>query len=285
MSNISYSQYVTYKECQYKFKLLYIDKIKTAPGNIHLIFGSALHETLQKYLEILYNESIKKSDGFDFSTFLQNSMINNFKKCGENIKDYVTVDEMSEYYNDGLEILMWFKKHRADYFIKKNYELVGCEVELLSKISENLNFHGYIDIVIKDIINNKYTIIDFKKSYRGWSENQTKSDNKRLQLQLYKYYYSKQFNVPLENIDVEFMIFKQKIFINDSLQYAPKRIQRVYPPSSERTLKNVIKSFNDDIEIIFNKDGSYNQNLTFNKNNKNCKYCPLLNNHCDGKNG
>ena len=57
MSRISYSQISMYNECPFKWKLNYVDKLSIRESNIHLIFGTAMHEVLQTYLEIMYYET------------------------------------------------------------------------------------------------------------------------------------------------------------------------------------------------------------------------------------
>ena len=54
---VSYTQLSLWLECPHKWKLMYIDKLKQPP-NIHLAFGSAMHESLQEYFELMYNKSI-----------------------------------------------------------------------------------------------------------------------------------------------------------------------------------------------------------------------------------
>ena len=51
-----------YNQCPHKWKLNYIDNLRQFGGNIHTIFGSAMHEVLQKYLEIMYYDTVKTAD-------------------------------------------------------------------------------------------------------------------------------------------------------------------------------------------------------------------------------
>ena len=37
------------------YKLNYIDKLGISNANIHLIFGSAMHEVVQHFLDVMYN--------------------------------------------------------------------------------------------------------------------------------------------------------------------------------------------------------------------------------------
>ena len=47
MAKISYSQLSLYTNCPHQWKLRYIDKITESESNIYLVFGTAMHETLQ----------------------------------------------------------------------------------------------------------------------------------------------------------------------------------------------------------------------------------------------
>ena len=58
MGRISYSQISMYSECPLHWKLNYVDKLKMFEHNIHLIFGSAMHEVLQTYLTVMYNDTM-----------------------------------------------------------------------------------------------------------------------------------------------------------------------------------------------------------------------------------
>ena len=50
---ISYSQINMYKGCPKQWKLTYLDGIKEFIPNMFLVFGTAMHEVLQKYLDYL----------------------------------------------------------------------------------------------------------------------------------------------------------------------------------------------------------------------------------------
>ena len=96
--------------------------------------------------------------------------------------------------------------------------------------------------------------------------------------QLYKIFYSKQFGVKVEDIDVEFIILKQKVY-NNPLGYKAKHIQRVVPPTGSTTMKKVLYDFNTFIDSVF-IDGKYNTEREYIKvpNDSNCKYCPFNDN-------
>jgi hypothetical protein len=66
--NISYSQLSMYDQCPKKWALQYRDGHKISEQSIHMVFGTALHETLQMYLDTIYNESGVAADGLDLET-------------------------------------------------------------------------------------------------------------------------------------------------------------------------------------------------------------------------
>ena len=67
MNRISYSQYSQWVVCPYKWKLNYIDKLRQFTDNIHTLFGTSMHEVLQKYLAVMYADSIKTANDIDLT--------------------------------------------------------------------------------------------------------------------------------------------------------------------------------------------------------------------------
>ena len=59
MKRISYSQYSQWDVCPWKWKLNYVDKLSTFTDNIHTLFGTSMHEVLQTYLTVMYEDTIK----------------------------------------------------------------------------------------------------------------------------------------------------------------------------------------------------------------------------------
>ena len=78
MKSISHSQFTSYNECNLKWKLRYIDKLSLSGGNIHTLFGSAMHTVLQEYLVTMYNKSIVEADKLDLESMLKDEMIKEF---------------------------------------------------------------------------------------------------------------------------------------------------------------------------------------------------------------
>jgi len=284
-NKISYSQYTMYANCPRQWKLNYIDKLSEYTQSIHTLFGTAFHETLQAYLAIMYDESAASADKEDWNEILKNFMSKGYRKAMAMGQDpnFTNAAEMGEFYEHGVEILDFIFKRRGVYFQKKNHELIGVEIPLNVKmdVNENIKFKGFIDLIIKDKRDNTYKIIDIKTSTMGWNKYQKADKTKTAQLVLYKSYYAKQFNVPVDNIRVEYFIVKRKLYEN--MDFPQKRVQLFQPASGKPTMNKVNSSVDEFVRNAFNRDGSYNIEREYpsiaGKNKKNCKWCDFKDNY------
>ena len=137
-------------------------------------------------------------------------------------------------------------------------------------------FQGYLDIVMYHEPTNTIKIIDIKTSRQGWSKKEKSDENKQFQLILYKKYFSETYNLPVENIEIEFMIVKRKIF--ESEQFIIKRVQLFKPASGKVKLNKVSKSIDEFIEQAFDRNG-YKDVEHQPRINNNCKWCPFHKTH------
>ena len=273
MNRISYSQLSMFSECPHKWKLNYIDKLRVSEPSIHLLFGTAMHEVIQKYLDVMYQYTAKRADMLNLKRTLQEKMVEQFNIDKENYgKEPCTKEELKEFFQDGCDILDFFKKRRGDYFSKKGYELIGCEVPVEMGLQKNLTWVGYLDIVMKDTIHDRIKIYDIKTSTMGWNKWMKADDNKTQQLLLYKQFYSKQYNHPMDKIDVEYFIVKRKLYEN--AKFPQKRVQKFIPASGTVSMNKVAKKLTKFIDEAFNEDGTHTKNeLQPTPSKKACKWC------------
>ena len=81
-----------------------------------------MHEVLQKYLEVMYFDKVKTADMLNLERSLQEKMIEQFNIDKEAYgKDPCTKEQLQEFFQDGCNILDFFKKHRGEHFSKKGY--------------------------------------------------------------------------------------------------------------------------------------------------------------------
>ena len=279
---ISYSQWSMYERCPLNWKLAYIDGLAPFQSSIDTVFGTAFHETLQYYLTVLYTESVKKADLLPLPEILKNKLREEYLRCvtENNNEHFSNPLQLAEYWQDGIAILDWFKKKRAAYFSTKNYELVGIEMELCVPASEkndSVYWYGFIDVVIRNTETNTIIVYDIKTSRNGWNAYAKADSIKLAQLIAYKIYFSKQFGMPIDNIDVEFFIVKRKI-IEESM-FPQKRIQIIRPAAGTVTRKKIQKQIDAFVENCFDAEGNKNASGIYyavaGKGSKNCKYCPF----------
>ena len=273
MGRISWSQFQTWSTCPYKWKLNYIDKNRIWTDSIHTIYGKAFHDTLEHYLFVMYNESIKKADEIDLPNMLVDKVKEHYIKGVKNAKGkhFSTQSELTEFCVQGAKGLTWFKKHRDQYFQKKNWELLGIEVELDTQY-KTVNVLGYIDVLLRNTKTGKIKVIDLKTSTRGWKREKT-DPMKKGQLLFYKKFIAEKYNIPEDMVTVEFIIVKRMVWENSD--FPTKYIQRFEPPSGKISLNRTFKNIDIFISECFNQDGSYRIDTEYRKlgvNNK-CKWC------------
>ena len=273
MARISYSQLSMFNECPQRWKLNYVDKLSISESNIYLVFGTAMHEVIQTYLDIMYNNSVKNAEKLDLNKMLFDNMCEEFKKAKEQDgKPPCTKEEISEFFQDGVEILNFIKSKRNQYFQKRDYELIGCEVPIDLKLKKNVGFIGYLDLVILHKPTNTLKIIDIKTSTRGWNKYQKADKNKTQQLLLYKQFYAEQYNHPIENIEIEYFIVKRKLWENTD--FPQKRVQKFVPASGKPSMNKVIKGLDLFLDVAFDNEGKHNTDKIFAlPSKKACKWC------------
>ena len=273
MARISYSQLSMFNDCPLRWKLNYVDKLSISESNIYLVFGTAMHEVIQTYLDIMYNNSVKNAEKLDLNKMLFDNMCEEFKKAKQQDgKAPCTKEEISEFFQDGIEILNFVKSKRNQYFQKRDYELIGCEVPIDLKLKKNVGFIGYLDLVILHKPTNTLKIIDIKTSTRGWNKYQKADKNKTQQLLLYKQFYAEQYNHPIDKIEIEYFIVKRKLWENTD--FPQKRVQKFVPASGKPSMNKVIKGLNLFLDVAFDDEGKHNTEKIFAlPSKKACRWC------------
>lgn len=272
--SVSYSQFSMWSSCPHKWYLTYVENKQPYQASIHTVFGTAFHETLQEYITVMYNESGAAADRMDLVALFQSKFAEvyskEYKAAGAH---FSSPQEMGEFYEDAVAILDWIKKNRNKIFTIRKMRLLGIELPLLLKVQNNLFYKAFIDFALYDEDLNKIYIYDIKTSTRGWSDNDKRDDSKISQVLLYKQYFAQQFDVDVEEIEVEFFIVKRKIW--EQSEYPIPRVQSFKPASGKVKRKQAIDNFQFFINDCFDQVGkpqikSYIKNV----GEKSCKWCP-----------
>ena len=274
---ISYSQFSMYQSCPHKWALQYRDGHYDESPSIHFTFGTAMHETIQEWLTIMYEESATKADNINLEELFQSKFINLYQEEYKKNKEthYSSPEELREFFDDGVAILDFLKKKRNLYFKKSGWHLLGVELPILLNLGNNIMYKGYIDLALYDEKNNKFHIYDIKTSTKGWGDKEKKDETKQMQVVFYKKFFSELYNVPLENIDVEFFILRRKIWENTD--YNIVRIQQYKPAAGRNKLSKAQKLLDNFINECFDSKGKplakeHNKIVS-----SMCKWCPFNN--------
>ena len=286
MAKVSFSQFSTWSSCPQQYKLRYIDKLGESSANIHTIFGTAMHETIQHFLSVMYGVSKKQAEEIDTNKLLLDWMRKEYIKETEKLSSgtICTQLELEEFYGDGRRILEWFKKKLDKFYTKTGFELVGIEIPLNAPIKEGVHLIGFIDIVMRDLSTGEIIIIDLKTSTMGWNKYQKADKLKNAQIIIYKKYYSELFNVPLDKIKVEYQIMRRKM--PEEAPFPIPYVSKHIPASGKPTVNKVYGEFMEFVNSVFDDEGKF-RDVPFPKNpgerKKNCKFCEFgARGLCDG---
>ena len=267
--HISFSEIKNWKECPYRHKLLYIDKIESFEESPYLHFGTAVHAGCESLIET--------------KTVDENKILTEMKDAWKKA-DFENPEWYSKqpgwYKHEPVETWEnWAKNTWGDVLEFLNTEFPGWSCfnaeedlyENIPEIEKPLYFKGFIDGVLKVPkkrgAGHVYWIIDWKTAGpRGWSRDKKQDLGMTAQLILYKYFWSMKHNIPLKDIRCGFILLKRGS--------KPGKICSLVPVSvGDKTLNKGVKLMKNMISTV--RKGMYL------KNRNSCQYCPFLNTeHC-----
>ena len=257
---ISFSELTTYLSCHYKWKLSYVDYIESSQS-VHLAYGSAIHSGLESFWTTNGSNLLAAQQLFEKT----------FKDSVSTAKYEITINTYNDFLSSGKELLSLFFYSNLYKTQKHRYTLIAVEKQIYSKIAEvnglPLYFNGYIDLILYDHQFDKYIIIDFKTTTRGWSRDQRKDPLKTLQLTFYKKFLSEELNIDNKRITCLFIL----------LETNRKVIEEVEIDITQTSLDTATSLLMKSVDMM------YNQNMIQFKNNKSCNnFCSFNNSpFCD----
>ena len=257
--HISYSSISTYNKCPKLWEMQYLRGEIPFKQNIYTCFGTAMHETVQTWLEIMYHDKVKNAKELDKHKLLYENMIKSYKqgKAQNGHEHFSTQDELTKFWIEGKHILDFLEKKRGGYFSTKNMQLAGIETLLYQEIRPGVMFKGLVDLVFYHPNTDRWTIMDIKTSTAGWRDAQKKNPNLTAQVILYREFFAKQFGIDKDKIDVEFFILKRRVPADAEFASMQKRVQQFRPSSGPRKTKEIINSMNKMISEVLDEDGNF----------------------------
>jgi len=263
-------------DCPLQWKLTYVDKVLPREDSIHAVFGSAMHDTIQSWLDILFNKSKVMARTVDLEDVLKANLIKRFEESiiEENGQKIFVCDKptLKEFFEDGKHILRYIQEHSEKFFPTAEWTLEGIEVPLNLKVRDKLLFRGYLDIILRHKLTGLIRIVDLKTSTKGWNKWAKKDKSKTNQLLIYKRYYSEKFNVNEDWIDVEFLILKRKLF--EGSPYPIPRISSFVPANKTAAVKKAMNEFESFLNGAEKVYADHTIEVTATPSKSACRFCP-----------
>lgn len=161
----SYSAISTYLQCSLKYFFRYIEKIESELTSKNLVFGSAIHSTLNMLAsKRMTNQSIPSEEIKNYYEL----EFENQRCCGKNI-DFESPEEANELKNKGLEMIQAYLAQWADKKIVGHDQAFSLEIPGMSK-----PVIGAYDLVIEEKGNT--TIVDWKTAAKKWADDKADKD-------------------------------------------------------------------------------------------------------------
>jgi hypothetical protein len=145
---VSYSQYATWRNCQYQWYLNYAQGNYIYEPSIFTVFGTAIHNTLQSYLTKVYTVSNKKADEQDWEQFFKDDFMEEYKKQLKETQKQNTNEEIYKL-KEKIESLRYGKK------ITQNEVIVDYKEEYYKLLNK---YHRLIRLIEIDVIINNEII-------------------------------------------------------------------------------------------------------------------------------
>lgn len=275
-NKVSFSQYTVWANCPEAWRLKYVEKHRLDDASIHTVFGTAMHETIQSWLDILFNKSEVVARSVELDESLKQNLYKEFKnntreEDGRKVfpSDRATLEE---FYHQGTEILSYIQLNHKKLFPTYKVKLIAVEFPLEVEVRKNVWFVGFADIVTYDEATGIYTVYDLKTSTKGWSDYQKKDKVKISQLLLYKKFVAEHFGVPLERVRVEYVILKR--ILPENSQFPIPRVSPFEPSHGKPSVTAAWKGFQDFLDDCFDEEGNKKTDTIKHKASKSaCKYC------------
>ena len=215
--HISYSEVRSWKECPYRHKLAYVDKIDTFEESPYLDYGTLLHEQIENFLNgNQFNFSKLESDlrkawdekGFDSEEYISKQAAHR-KSNGWKPKPHVYIDEWVEWAKNSLEELPSYLDETFP-----DWKIISAEEQLYEEIlGHNIKYKGFIDAILECTGprgKKEYWILDWKTANSGgWYKDKKRDFLTQAQISSYKMFWRKKKNLGIREIKCGFVLLKR----------------------------------------------------------------------------
>lgn len=267
--HVSYSEVRNWKECPFRHKLIYIDKMVKDEPSPYLSFGTAVHAALEDYLETkemntsIATDQIKEEwqkHGFDSPEWIQ-SQADHRASEGWRPKPHNYLDEWLEWAENSLNDIPKFLDSEFD-----EWETISAEEELYEFVDGyDIFFKGFIDALLKVKIKGKeyYYVIDWKTAGdKGWYASKRRDILTWAQIALYKSFWMRKNNLDTKQVKCGFVLLKRGAKPGNTCELVKVSVG----PKAEQNALSIMRSM---VKTV--RRGIYL------KNRNSCRFCEFKN--------
>ena len=236
----SYSRMSTFENSKYEYYLRYIKRAKADKTNVYLIIGGGLHDLLEKY-------------------YIEDMTMEEFKEEWNEVLDQIDLLDLRFHVDDDKNEKRKKKylkqlRHYGENFIPTEGTIIPeLPVELVLELDsgEREIFVGFIDMLKIEMREGKmhYTVMDYKSSTKFGGKAMLK---KAEQLYLYAQAIMDMYNVPVEQVHIEYdflkyvgIKYRQK---NKKIKETQSSRHKVVDKISSDATRRMTNDFDYDIE-------------------------------------
>ena len=214
--HVSYSEIRNWKECPFRHKLIYIDKMVKDEPSPYLSYGTAVHAALEDYLETkqmntsIATDQIKEEwqkHGFDSPEWIK-AQADHRASEGWKPKAHNYLGEWLEWAENSLNDIPKFLDSEFD-----EWETVSAEEELYEFVEGcDIFFKGFIDALLKVKIKGKeyYYVLDWKTAGdKGWFASKRRDILTWAQIALYKSFWMRKNDLDTKQVKCGFVLLKR----------------------------------------------------------------------------
>jgi len=235
-THISFSEFSLYNQCGHRHLIEKHLGIEPQPPSIHLFFGNAVHEAI----EVTLKENLSLDDRISFfKTTFRKYMMDNMKES----PDFFETDNFLDQGENILRILDLEE-------IKNEYDVVSIEEPLYEQMYKGFYFKGFLDLVLQHKKTKRYKVDDWKTSGQAWDVDRKKKDVIfTYQMPLYKFFWARKHNIPLDQIDCEYIVLN-RLKNKKKPEGGYGEVQLVTLDSSKAVMKAALNKLTDSMRSI-----------------------------------
>lgn len=248
--HISFSEIRVWKECSYRHKLQFINKVGRQIPGVHMDFGTAMHSACEHFL---------KTRTMNVDVFTNKLTELWLEHKPENPESFTSA-AFDQFKIEGLAILQEVPGWLDEQF--PGWRFIDAEHYLYERIENHPHaFKGFIDCIIAapGPRNKELTwLLDFKTTSWGWTADKKSDDMVRAQLVLYKNFWSAKTGTNPKDVRCGFILLKRTAKPGAHCELVTTSVGDVTTGRSLKVINNMLHSVNKGLAV---------------KNRTSCTFC------------